>query len=269
MTEAAATTQATQEAATQQAAGTQAGQAATTTPAAGTQAATGTQAASFSLEALPEHYRAKTADEALAKVWPALDGFIKQQAQMGSSVASPDAYQWTPPEALAARLGDVSKDPEVAVMRKAAFDAGITDKKFATMMTSVVEQLGARADANGDAAIVPETNAEIKAGNVAWIENMAQQGKLSDVARADLQMLTFSKGGSEIIAMLQASLTPGFAVAPAGGQTAGSFGVTAPIDATSAKSLMSDKRYMTDGPKYDPAFRKWADDQMDKFAPKA
>lgn len=194
---------------------------------------------------------------------------IKSQSAIGAKVEAPDAYKWTPPDALAARLGDVSKDPEVGLMREAAFKAGITDKQFSTLMTDVVERLGARADANGDAAIVPETNAEIKAGNTAWIDNLAQQGKLSELAKADLQMLTFSKGGSEIIAMLQQSLTPGFAVAPSGGVSAGSFGVTAPVDAISAKSLMGDKRYMTDSQKYDPAFRKWADDQIYKFTPKA
>ena len=213
---------------------------------------------------MPEAYRDADPAAAFNKVWSDLDQRIKADAERGARVDKPEGFAWTPPEPLAKLVGDQGRDPYIKSMQLGAHEAGLTDKQFQTLMSKAAESLAGMQQ--GGSSFEPEANAAIKDGNFAWIDNMKAQNRFSPHAAADLEMLAISKGGSEIIALLQASLTPGFVAAPAGAQAGAAFGVAEPASVDDANRLMADPRYMSDSEKYDPRFRQWVDEKRLKLA---
>jgi hypothetical protein len=212
---------------------------------------------------VPDHLRGKDPTEAVAKLWGALDPMIKANSERGAKVESVDGFKWTPPEKFTALVGDQAKDPFIKAAQSAALSANMTDKQYQSFMSQMSEALAASQTELGG-GFEPETNQTIKDGNYAWIDNLKAQGRMTPAALDALDMLTASKGGSEVIALLQQAITPGFAVAPGSGGAGGGFGAI-PTNLAEANKLVADPRYMTDSPKFDPAFRKFADDQKMKF----
>jgi hypothetical protein len=215
---------------------------------------------------LPENMRGATAEDTLKKVMPAFQGYHKAAHERGPVLSKPEELTLEITHEKAKPFFD-PKSPMATQFAKAAVDAGLTKKQAATIADKVMGGLadaGALADMFDPKANVAaiakvlghtEINDAAKTAlqqfeteSLAWAANTAQQMKLSDAAKIELESLTLTPGGVEIIKALRAQGGAGIAL---GGQGAGGGGDVFSLD---------ELKQMDKDPRIDP----YKQDKFDK-----
>jgi hypothetical protein len=224
---------------------------------------------------LPENMRGATAEDTLKKVMPAFNGYHKQWTERGPVLAKPEDLTLEISNEKAKPFFD-AKSPMAQQFAKAAVDVGLTKKQAQTMANQVMTGLadsGAFADVfDAKANVVAiakvlghaEMNDAAKSAlqqfeteSIAWAQNTAKQMKLSETAAVELESLTLTPGGVELIKALRAQGGAGFAL---GGQASGQV-----MGKDEVFAMLNDDRYSSNSAKFDPLFRKKADEEYDKL----
>ena len=217
---------------------------------------------------LPENMRGTTAEETLKKVMPAFQGYHKQHTERGPTLSKPEDLTFDITNEKAKPHFD-AKSPMAQQFAKAAVDAGLTKKQAQTVVDKV---MGGLAEAGAFANVMDvkanvaqiakvlghaEMNDAAKTAlqqfeteSLAWAQNVTQQLKLSDTAAAELESLTLTPGGVELIKALRSEQGgKTFAMGGQGGDAVSAY------SRDELKTMDRDPRIDPYSPKYDKAVR--------------
>lgn len=224
---------------------------------------------SFDLALVPDNLRGASAEETLHKLFPSWKGLRDSMATQGSVPDKPEAYGVPELSEDAKKFfPDLEKDEVFSIVRRVSHKHGITDKRFGPLWGEMLNELGKSGliqpilDPAQEAAKLGGGQEAVRASQLAnsFVERqkaLLQQkapGALDKELIDELDMITGTANGIRLINWFQSRM--------------GEKGVT--IDDPSntgdtwtpekVKEAMRDKRYFTDSPDYDPAYRKRVDE---------
>lgn len=226
--------------------------------------------------ALPENMRDTTAEGTLRKLLPSWQGYHKAHTERAPALAKVEDVVLEITHEKAKGFFD-PKSPMAGAFARAAVDAGLNKaqaNKIADVVlgqladggllskpidakqtvTEIAKVLGhATLDDNAKAAV-----AQFETEALAYAANFGKQLKLSENAQVELESLTLTPGGVELIRALQgASGGPGFAL---GGRSA----ADGPMTKEKLHEMGKDERLDPYSAKYDKAFRQQYDEAWAK-----
>lgn len=215
----------------------------------------------FDTSVLPSNLRGETAEETLAKIFPAWKGLRDSMAQQSKAPANATDYEPIElSENAKGLMGDLSQDPAMQIAAKVAHASGLSQEQYQQVVGGMIE-------AFGDAGmIVPlATPAEeieklggdeqaLKLGTQAetFIETLARAQGAPDGLKKELTMLSMTAEGVKTLNWIENQLgekTTTITDNPGGGATT----------KEDVLKMMQDDRYDTESPKYDKKFRAQVD----------
>lgn len=217
---------------------------------------------------VPGHMLKDTPEETLGEVLKAFKGFQEKQSSQGPVGKSADDYKFEFAEELKPFFphGD---DPALKAFQTWAHKNGMPVKTANSLINEVFAPLAKegklpqpfnpKAELDAIAQMLGKSGAEAAPAieqatteMLAWTANLGQQLKLSEKAQVELESLTLSSSGFEVLRALQgASGGEGFKL---GGSAPGV------LTRADLEAMQSDPRFDPQSPKYDRAFRQRYED---------
>jgi len=238
-------------------------------------------------EGMPDDLVGKTNQETIDKLFSINRGFREAQSKNGAVPKDADGYGAIAlPEAVAAKIGDLSNDPAMKIVQKVAHEVGMTDKAYGAFLPKVIEAFDKAGLITDASEFDPKKQFELLAADHKDVTDPRERevvvGKRVTNAKASLDGL-LAKGAIDktdhenLMALLPVAtsfrtlektikaLSGGDGGVPLPGDGAGS---GAGLSESEIDQRMLDPRYDTGHPKYDANFRRETDEMLRKFTQK-
>lgn len=222
-------------------------------------------------DGLPETLRGKTDKETIDKL-------AEVVGKLPKAPATPKDYKFDPPADFKTKFGDLKDDPVIGLYRDVAHKHGLSNEQF----QAVVVDLYAGMDKAGMLQQEPDYAAEMqklmpKGGDPkenarrvherigalsTFVSGLEARGAISKAQAADLAVMWSSADAVMAFEKVLALIPKEHGPQGGGVGAGGSYGWP------QAEADMADARYSSTSPKYDPAFRKQADERMRQLPPK-
>jgi hypothetical protein len=210
---------------------------------------------------IPAHMLKDAPEDTLVEVFKGYKGFLDKQAQQGAVGKSADDYKFEFADELKPFFPN-GDDPALKAFQSVAHKHGLPVKLANTIINDVFGPLAKegklpqpfnpKAEMDGIAALLGKSGAEAAPAieqatteMLSWTANLGQQLKLSDKAQVELESLTLTSSGFELLRALQGAGGEGFRL---GGSTPGV------LSKEEVFAMFNDPRADASDPKFDEKF---------------
>ena len=227
----------------------------------------------YTPEGLAENYRGKTDQETIDKLLADVNGRPKPPAK-------PSDYKFQPGEDFSKKFGDLKDDPVLPAWAEVAHELGLDNKQFQDAVPKLYEKLSKAGLIEGpvdyDAELEKLAPKEgdkgqriIKAADrvnaiSSFVRGLETRKEITREEATLLSTMYHNAAAVTAFEKVLAAARRGEHGLQGGGQGYDAGGYTW----DKADADMSDPRYSTSSPKYEPKFRKEADERMARLAPR-